>query len=129
MDMEQLKRDIEATLQQAMALPGFSVDDYLDARDQPPFDEAWAQAAADAGDAGQRQPASARAEQKAAVKDLREWVFKSVTERTGQPELAAYVSDDAGLLREAFLAGVSSVWIDSLRRCYAEHRLPLGDLC
>jgi hypothetical protein len=128
MDVEQLKRDIEATLAQAMARPGFSVDDYLDARDEAPFDAAWSLAAADVDDAGKGQPEAARHEQEAGSKALREWVFKNTAERTGDPELAAYVSDDAGLILEASLAGMSSAWIDSLRRCYALHRLPQGDL-
>lgn len=128
MNVEQLQRDIEATLAQAMALPGFSVDDYLDARDQAPFDSAWSLAAADVDAAAKGQPEEARNEHEALSKDLREWVFKTTAERTGDPELAAYVSDDAGLMLEASLAGLSSAWIDGLRRCYALHRLPRGEL-
>jgi hypothetical protein len=129
MNMEQFKRDIEATLAQAIALPGFSVDDYLDARDESPFDEAWSLAATGVADAAKAQPEETCNEQAAASRSLREWVFRTTAERTGEPELAACVSDDAGLILEASLCGWSSAGIGTLRCCYASHRLPQGDLC
>ncbi|QOF79339.1 hypothetical protein [Variovorax sp. 38R] len=128
METEKLALDIAQALQQAMATPGFSVDDYLDDRDAAPFDPAWSHAHAGLQKTLEQRPEPTRQAIEKGSAALREPVFKQVMGACGSPDLAASLSDDAGLILEATLAGFSSGWIDALRRCYASHRLPCGAL-
>lgn len=128
METEKLAHNIAQTLAGAMASPSFSVDDYLDARDEAPFDTDWSDAHAGLQRALKRQPAKTREQIEAASAALREPVFRQVFGACGSHDLAACLPDDAGLILETALAGVSSAWVDALRNCYASHRLPQGAL-
>ncbi|WP_390346739.1 hypothetical protein ACFJIS_04935 [Variovorax boronicumulans] len=105
METEKLALDIAQALQQAMATPGFSVDDYLDDRDAAPFDPAWSHAHAGLQKTLEQRPEPTRQAIEKGSAALREPVFKQVMGACGSPDLAASLSDDAGLILEATLAG------------------------
>lgn len=55
---------------------------------------------------------------------MKEAAFKMVFRLTGNPDLAAYVSDDFGLIAQARLQAADIAFIDSLWDCYARGEFP-----
>lgn len=96
-------------------------DQALDCRDACKFDQAWCashdavQAASRDGDASE-------------IDRLRESVFKQVLSLTGNPDVAAYASDDFGLMAQAAEAGVQRPFIIGLWNTYLDGRFPGGSV-
>jgi hypothetical protein len=102
----------------------YDLDTYLDSRDEPEFDGAWVRAD-EAVEAVKKSFADAGTLEAAATK-LRQAVFMHCIRALGHPDLAAYVSDDAGLLFDAKAMEVDNEWIAGLLASYREGKLPAG---
>ncbi|QDQ87369.1 hypothetical protein FMZ60_07075 [Alcaligenaceae bacterium SJ-26] len=96
-------------------------DQALDGRDACKFDQAWC-ASHEAVQAASRNGDSSE------ICRLRESVFKQVLSLTGNPDVAAYASDDFGLMAQAAEAGVQSPFINGLWNAYLDGRFPGGSI-
>jgi hypothetical protein len=98
------------------------IEEVLDGRDEPVFDAKWIQAYEKVRSCG------AMAEQ-SEIDQVRELSFKAVFASTGNPDIAAAVSDDLGLVMSAAILdfedswGVNSLWLE-----YKSRRIPTGSL-
>ncbi|MBW8810427.1 MAG: hypothetical protein JF591_16775 [Lysobacter sp.] len=101
---------------------------YLDWRDQPPFDSDWT--AADALVQARKRGLSAQRIEAidAESKQVRQVAFARALRVSDHDELAAYLSDDAGLIVEAERLGIDSAWIAALLRRNARPAAPFGPL-
>lgn len=101
---------------------------YLDWRDQPPFDSDWA--AADALVQARKLDLSVQSVKTidAQSRQVRQAAFARALRVSEHDELAAYLSDDAGLIFEADRLGIDSAWITALLRRYERHAAPFGAL-
>lgn len=93
----------------------------LDQRDADPFDSAWTTAFAAIEALKQQTPVPAN-------DAIREQAFKSVYQHGPGGDLAAYVSDDFGLLHDALALGGNDPWLVALLASYLRETLPCGDL-
>jgi hypothetical protein len=100
------------------------VEAYLDSRDEPEFDKAWV-LADEAVEEAKTQFADAVALEGQAT-ELRKSVFIQCMRTFGDSDLAACVSDDAGLVFDATAMGVDNGWIAALLATYREGKLPTG---
>ncbi len=107
----------------AKTYAGFGLSD-LDSRDEPEFDGAWVRAD-EVVEKAKKSFAGAEALEAAATK-LRQAVFMRCIRKLGSSDLAAYVSDDAGLLFDAMAMELSNKWIAGLLAAYREGKLPAG---
>ncbi|MFP4976753.1 hypothetical protein ACE6ED_15210 [Paenibacillus sp. CN-4] len=82
---------ISGTLLTPQLFENLDVEGYLDARDEPAFSDAWMQAYRETV----HDPAIMEEE---TLRGCREQAFKQTFRFTGEHELAAYVSDDFGLI-------------------------------
>lgn len=100
------------------------IDAYLDLRDADPFQAQWQAAfeAVEAGKAGQKPHIRKLLDRDNALE--RERVFKQVFRASGSSELAAYLSDDVGLLYEAEFLHVENDFLNEMVQAYAAGRLP-----
>lgn len=87
-------------------------DAALDARDTVAFDTAW------------RESYDRLPQDDAATATVREAAFRAVFRLTANPDLAACVSDDFGLIAEARRQAADIAFIDSLWDCYARGEFP-----
>lgn len=60
--------------------------------------------------------------------ELRELVFNIVITETSNSDLAAYISDDFGLIQDAAFAEVNNGWLNALWSSYNENKIPHGQL-
>lgn len=97
------------------------VDAVLDQRDSDPFDSAWRLAF-------ENIEATKKHTVIAANDALRERAFILVYQHGPGGELAAYVSDDFGLLHDALALGSVDFWLAALLRCYLDGRFPCGEI-
>lgn len=88
----------------------------LDARDNAAFDAAWLES--------KEKLAVGYPIEETATKEVREAVFKTVFRLTGNPDLAAYVSEDFGLITQANLHGADIAFICRLWDSYAQGIFP-----
>ncbi len=62
------------------------------------------------------------------IDKYREKIFKTVFKQTGSDDLAAYVSDDFGLLADALNSDYRSRWIEALQFYYINGKIPKGNI-
>lgn len=55
-------------------------------------------------------------------------VYKKIYEYSDDSELAAYISDDFGLIYDCEVLGYSDSWIEALENYYAMCQIPCGRL-
>lgn len=92
---------------------------FLEKRDQPPFDKCWI----DAFNAVQRFSYQSPNDE-AAISVLREFAFKETFRVTEDPEIAAYVSDDIGLIAEALAKSHVTPWCEKMLASYHAGHIP-----
>ena len=59
---------------------------------------------------------------------LRKKSFKMVIEESSSSDVAAYISDDIGMIHDALQAGLNDSWINALWLEYKSGRIPSGAL-
>ncbi|NBF06810.1 hypothetical protein GV819_31540 [Pseudomonas sp. Fl5BN2] len=91
-------------------------DARLDSRDGIEFASAWS--------ASYEQVLSSCPPEDESIRQVREAAFKKVYQITGNPDLAGYVSDDFGLIVQAFKHQVDSGFIHRLWQAYAQGTFP-----
>lgn len=101
-------------------LDGRTVDEVLELRDQPEFDEEWMRVhglvKAKVGD------------DQSILASEEDEVFQAVYSAYESSDLSACVSEDLGLLARALAAAVEDPWLSALCRAYVEGRFPTGSL-
>ncbi|WP_051263754.1 hypothetical protein [Tenacibaculum ovolyticum] len=60
--------------------------------------------------------------------EIREKAFKLIIDETENSDLAAYISDDLGLLSDAIDVGYNNGWLISLWNEYQKNKIPNGRL-
>jgi len=93
-------------------------DAALDARDAPDFDTAWT--------SSYEEISAACPPESSIVRDIRESAFKKVYAITKSADLAAYVSDDMGLIALAADNQLNIEFVDALWKTYTQGRFPGG---
>ncbi|MBC3948827.1 hypothetical protein [Pseudomonas folii] len=94
-------------------------DSLLDQRDEEGFDASWV--AQNEHLAALSYSASA---DEADITKLREYAFKTALRLTSNAEAAGYVSDDIGLLAEAFSKKIMTAWLGELLSSYISGSFP-----
>ena len=97
-------------------------DAHLDRRDQPQFADAWMACHSRL----ESVVASLSPESRRTVDQLRELAYRQTFQLTQNPDLAAYVSDDFGLISGALAAGAQDPWVEYLLTCYDSGEVPSG---
>lgn len=106
----------------------FDIEAYLDLRDSDAFDQSWVDADAEVERRQNALPDDRREALEQRCTELRRSVFQIALKRTRHPDLAAAVSDDAGLIFEDSAAdGPRNAWVGALYLDYQERRLPAGE--
>ena len=100
----------------AATFQGIDADSLLDARDRPGFEAEWLRVHDELKTALPGEPAE--------VARLREATFKVVIGHSGHAELAAYVSDDFGLIGAALACGFEDPWLNALAEAYRVGSVP-----
>lgn len=95
----------------------------LDQRDEPLFAEEWMRVF-HAIEAKKRSKQDAESR----VTRLRELAFAQSFELWESPDVAAYVSDDFGLIGDALAVGYDDEWLNALFDAYQMARIPRGSL-
>lgn len=105
---------------------GISKDDYLDMRDQSPFDTDWS----NSFDEVETLKASLNPKEKNDSEKLSETIrhdaFTIAIRQFGSADLAGYLSDDFGLITDALAMGMSNQWINGLMKSYLDGIPPMG---
>ena len=91
-------------------------DAALDARDAPDFDTAWTSI--------YEEISAACPSESSIVRDIRESAFKKAYAITKSADLAAYVSDDMGLIALAADNQLNIEFVDELWKTYAQGSFP-----
>ncbi|BDM22770.1 MULTISPECIES: hypothetical protein [Pseudomonas] len=91
----------------------------LDRREQPAFDDAWGSVFQTLHIMSYQNPMA-----EAEVTSLREFAFKAMLQLTQDAEVAAYVSDDIGLIADALAKALMSTYCDQLLASYKAGRFP-----
>jgi hypothetical protein len=94
-------------------------DSLLDQRDEEGFDASWV--AQNEHLAALSYGASA---DESDITKLREYAFKTALRLTSNAEAAGYVSDDIGLLAEAFSKKIMTAWLGELLSSYISGSFP-----
>ena len=125
--MASMRDDILAIFENAIAEAECDPETYLESRDEPAFDSAWVQAD-EAVKAAKGGSASVDDVLQQMNTTLRQQVYATCLRRfcdlDDVVELAAALSDDAGLVFDAMVLGVSNAWIDFLLSRYKAGELP-----
>lgn len=110
---------------QNVDLSGIDPDLYLDERDAPELTALWERAEAAISAEKAKLPDKTLKSLQRDDKKYREEIFMWVMRATGHSELAACVSDDLGLIQEAYWHAVTDdPYINALAQAYAAGRLP-----
>lgn len=91
-------------------------DTELDSRDSIEFDSAWI--------TSYEKITSSCPPEDVYIKEVREAAFKKIYQITKNSDLAGYVSDDLGLIAQAFKNGVKIDFIENLWKAYTQGRFP-----
>lgn len=95
----------------------------LNQREDPQFAETWMKAFRQIeAKKGGTQDADPR------VGQLRELAYFQAFERWQSPDLAAYISDDFGLIGDALATNYDDAWVNGLLYAYLNLRFPHGDV-
>jgi hypothetical protein len=121
--IDKLLKRLEQGLVSKLIIPHNEINKFLDERDEPFFTEAWMKAFRQIEVIkGGKHDADPR------VSRLRELAYLQAYEQWQSPELAAYISDDFGLLGDALATGISVAWLNGLLDAYLNSKFPHGNL-
>lgn len=98
------------------------IDEILDNRDSSAFSDAWMKAY----HAVEEKVADEETED--IITQIRKEIFVSIFKATGSSELAAYISDDFGLISSYDIHNIENNWVSNLLFTYLNHQIPQGDL-
>lgn len=105
---------------------GVEVDELLDMRDAMPFDQQWVDARQELTKT--RLMNSLSEQEKGWIEQIRERAYFLTYEKSGDGELAGYVSDDFEMIAEAVCTKQKQPWIYALLDQYISGKIPHGDL-
>ena len=119
-EMGKLRQLVRVGVAQAPAfLGGLTVDEALERRRSPEFDEQWMRA---------YQRVEATGADMTAFADVEASVFESLYCIFEGSDFAGCVAEDVGLLHSALAAGIEDAWLSALLSAYARGRFPTGKL-
>lgn len=101
------------------------IDMLLDSRYSAPFDTEWCRAYEEINAFKNSQAYTDDMQEE--QDNLREKVF-SMIEEYAESELAAYVSDDFGLIYDSLVLNYHDEWINKLIAAYKDKKIPAGKL-
>ncbi|MCL1617036.1 hypothetical protein M3090_11625 [Bacteroides sp. ET71] len=120
MKTEELKNFIEIELPIILgSLSDETIDDILDERDDDFFSEQWMQAYNEVEKQKKQQEIPA-----AYSEEIRKNAFNTVLKITSSDDLAAYISDDFGLIVDADKVDINNSWINALWQSYKNGKIP-----
>lgn len=102
------------------ALEGIDIDNALDLRDSKEFDSEWIRV--------YNLVKEQKSEENPKCGKIREEAYKKVYDTLEDDEIAAYISDDFGLMFDADSLGISDPWLDKLIDSYQRSVFPCGKL-
>lgn len=103
------------------------IDAYLGSREKSPFDSDWSGAYQEVEDRKNQLSETTFQEIESLNEKLRETVFKNIIKITDNPDLAGYISDDFGLIFDAFsISSLKKSWAFGLFDSYFHLKLPSG---
>ena len=100
-----------------------NVSAILDERDDESFSMRWMEAFRSI----EEKKITLHAQNENLVLKIREIVYLQIFNCWKSPDLAAYVSDDFGLIGDALLLDSSDSWINGLFQAYVLHNIPVGN--
>jgi hypothetical protein len=125
--MEALARLIDVIksgrLVDALPIDDGDVDRWLELRDDATFSRQWMSVDRDL----ETRKKQVKYDEEPVTK-LRELVFEQVFARWRPSDLAAYISDDFGLVGDALLLNVDNSWLNGLFAMYSAGVLPHGNV-
>lgn len=120
MKTEELKNFIEIELPIILgSLSDETIDDILDERDDDFFSEQWMQAYNEVEKQKKQQGIPA-----VYSEEIRKNAFNTVLKITSSDDLAAYISDDFGLIVDADKVDINNSWINALWQSYKNGKIP-----
>jgi hypothetical protein len=125
--MDKLRKLLQK-MEHASIVPNLSlkqeeIEAALDQRDDPHFAETWMNAFRQIeAKKGSKQDAEPR------IGQLREMAYLQSYERWQSPDLAAYISDDFGLIGDALATNYHNAWVNGLLHAYLSLRFPHGNV-
>jgi len=96
--------------------------EWLEARDESAFESHWLRVHREVQAREQETPLSP--DEEAVLTDIRKIAYMTTIRSSGNNELAAYVSDDFGLLARAARLQLEDEWLQKLRAEYEAGRSP-----
>lgn len=116
----ELKKIIEIDLPIILGkLSDENIDNILNERDNNFFSEQWMQAYHEVEKQKKQQGAPANSGE-----EIRKNAFNIVLKITDNDDLAAYISDDLGLILDAEKVNVNNSWINALWQAYKNGEIP-----
>ena len=103
-----------------------NVNEILELRDDTMFDSEWIRVYKLIEE--QKQSLGYSDEDKKSSDEYRKMVYKKIYEYSDDSEIAAYISDDFGLIYDCEVLGYSDSWIEALENYYAMCQIPCGRL-
>ncbi|NIF04237.1 hypothetical protein F3J23_02185 [Chryseobacterium sp. Tr-659] len=94
------------------------IDEILDNRDSPEFSDLWMKAYHAV------EETMTEEELEDNISDMRKEIFISTFRITGSSELAAYISDDFGLISSYYIHLIENNWVTNLLFTYLNHQIP-----
>jgi hypothetical protein len=104
-----------------------TIDAYLDLRDQQPFDSDWSAMEDNLEKLKDQQNDKLLDKLESLNEKIREKIFMKIIKSSGSSELAAYLSDDIGMILDALiLIDSGDSWAFGLLDSYMKQELPKG---
>ncbi|MGG0757643.1 hypothetical protein [Brevibacillus laterosporus] len=103
-----------------------NIDALLDKRDDPAFSEEWMRVYAEISHIKKME--SLPSLYASMEEGLRKIIFLKVLEITSADDLAAYISDDFGLILDSVVLEYRDEWLNGLWNEYQKKRIPQGEL-
>lgn len=121
--LQKLKEKIENNMMFNIDyLQNINIDEVLDLRDDPIFDEKWIKVYEELTNI------SLSDDDRIQIDEIRKAVYKKVYEITEHGDLAAYISDDFELICKAYICNYEDAWLASMASVYANTKIPYGVL-
>lgn len=105
---------------------GLELDHILDQREDEAFDQEWSRVYREVEELKREKGYPEEAEQLCG--QIRKEAYLSVYKAYPDSDLAAYVSDDFGLICDSEQLGYEDRWLDALIKAYEEGTIPCGKL-
>ncbi|QIC08312.1 hypothetical protein GOP56_05120 [Brevibacillus sp. 7WMA2] len=103
-----------------------SIENLLDKRDDPVFAKEWMRVYTELSTLKKNESLSSL--YVSTDEELRKNIFLQVLKISSQEDLAAYISDDFGLIFDSVMFTYSDEWLNGLYNEYQEKRIPHGEL-